>query len=164
MNAQLENERDTETYCRLAGLTDSMPATLIADWNGVVLTYEVVGDICTMVKTWCRRVWSCIIDHHWSSLVIHSGDSSRIDIQYYTVYPNESTEWPSLSCMTVWLSREIHLMGLRTIPPDAWEFDSRIPECWKLAARTLRSARSKHQGALSNVIQNAISFPSGIIS
>ena len=31
MNAQLENERDTETYCRLAGLTDSMPATLIAE-------------------------------------------------------------------------------------------------------------------------------------
>ena len=152
MNAQLENERDTETYCRLAGLTDSMPATLIADWNGVVLTYEVVGDICTMVKTWCRRVWSCIIDHHWSSLVIHSGDSSRIDIQYYTVYPNESTEWPSLSCMTVWLSREIHLMGLRTIPPTPGNL------------RTLRSARSKHQGALSNVIQHAISFPSGIIS
>ena len=106
-----------------------------------------------MVKTWCRRVWSCIIDHHWSSLVIHSGDSSRIDIQYYTVYPNESTEWPSLSCMTVWLSREIHLMGLRTIPPDAWEFDSRIPECGKLAARTLRSARSirEHSPTWSNM-------------
>jgi hypothetical protein len=31
MNAKLENERDTETYCRLAGLTNSMPATLIAE-------------------------------------------------------------------------------------------------------------------------------------
>jgi hypothetical protein len=31
MNAKLENERDTETYCRLAGLTNSMPATLTAE-------------------------------------------------------------------------------------------------------------------------------------
>ena len=81
-----------------------------------------------------------IIDHHWSSIVEIQAELIYSIIQYILMNPLNDHPYKIelYDCMTF---KGNPPYGSPNHPPDAWEFDSRIPERGKLAAMTLRSAR-----------------------